>query len=52
MSKYRHDFFLDPPYENTNKDFGYAEETDFDFERLATLLRLIKGKTLAKRQRP
>jgi site-specific DNA-adenine methylase len=36
-------FFLDPPYENTNKDFGYAEDTDFDFERLATLLRLIKG---------
>jgi hypothetical protein len=24
-------------------NFGYAEDTDFDFERLATLLRLIKG---------
>ena len=39
-------FFLDQPYENTNKDFGYAEDADFDFERLATLLRLIKGKFL------
>jgi DNA adenine methylase len=37
---------LDPPYENTNIDFGYAEDTDFYFERLATLLRLIKGKFL------
>jgi site-specific DNA-adenine methylase len=35
-------FFLDPPYENTNTDFGYAEDRNFDFERLATLLRLIK----------
>ena len=39
-------FFLDPPYENTNKNFGYAEDTDFNFERLATLVRLIKGKFL------
>jgi len=45
IHKYNHAdtfFFLDPPYENTNTDFGYAEDTDFDFERLATLLRLIK----------
>jgi site-specific DNA-adenine methylase len=39
-------FFFDPPYENKNKIFGYAEDTDFDFKRLATLLRLIKGKFL------
>jgi DNA adenine methylase len=36
-------FFLDPPYENTNKDFGYAEDTDFDFERLAFLLKGVKS---------
>jgi DNA adenine methylase len=39
-------FFLDPPYENKSTDFGYAEDTDFDFERFATLLRLIKGNYL------
>jgi len=39
-------FFVDPPYEMTIKSFGYAEDTDFDFVRLETLLRLIKGKFL------
>ena len=38
--------FLDPPYENTHKNFGYAEDKDFDFERLVTVLRGIKGKFL------
>ena len=44
--EYWYVFLLDPPYENTNKTFGYAEDTDFDFARLATLVRLIKGKFL------
>ena len=39
-------FFLDPPYENKNKNFGYAEDTGFNFERLAALVRLLKGKFL------
>ena len=39
-------FFLDPPYENTDKDFEYAQDTDFDFDRLAEVLRGIKGKFL------
>jgi DNA adenine methylase len=39
-------FFLDPPYENTDPKFGYAEDTGFDFERLASVLRGIKGKFL------
>ena len=39
-------FFLDPPYENTDKDFQYAEDVGFDFERLADELRGIKGKFL------
>ena len=39
-------FFLDPPYENTNKTFGYSEDTDFDFARLESLVRLIKGNFL------
>jgi DNA adenine methylase len=49
IHKYNHAdtfFYLDSPYENMNKDCGYVEDTDFDFERLATLLRLIKGKFL------
>jgi DNA adenine methylase len=36
-------FFLDPPYEDTSKSFGYAEDTDFNFERLNDILRDIKG---------
>jgi DNA adenine methylase len=39
-------FFLDPPYENTSKTFGYAEDMDFDFERLERVLSKIKGKFL------
>jgi DNA adenine methylase len=36
-------FFLDPPYENTYKNTGYAQTTDFDFERLNEVLKTIKG---------
>ena len=39
-------FFLDPPYENTDKDFEYAQDLDFDFERLANVLDGIKGNFL------
>jgi DNA adenine methylase len=39
-------FFLDPPYENTDEDFEYAEDVDFNFERLANLLHGIKGQFL------
>jgi DNA adenine methylase len=39
-------FFLDPPYENTDKDFEYAQDEDFDFERLANVLDGIKGNFL------
>ena len=39
-------FFLDPPYENSTKQMGYAEHKDFDFERLADTLKHIKGKFL------
>tara|TARA_R110000868_G_scaffold340580_3_gene601255 strand:+ start:599 stop:1450 length:852 start_codon:yes stop_codon:yes gene_type:complete len=39
-------FFLDPPYENTDKSFGYAESKSFDFERLAEVLKRIKGNFL------
>jgi hypothetical protein len=35
-------FFLDPPYENSS-GFGYAEEEDFNFERLANEVSKIKG---------
>ena len=38
MRHIRHD-----TYDNTNTDFGYAEDSDFEFERMATLLGLIKG---------
>jgi len=37
-------FFLDPPYEKTLKSFGYAEDASFDYERLLTTLKNIKGK--------
>ena len=36
-------FFIDPPYENTAKEFGYAQSTEFDFERLKDVLSRIKG---------
>lgn len=39
-------FFLDPPYENTLVGFNYAEDKGFDFNRLAEVLRGIKGKFL------
>ncbi len=39
-------FFLDPPYENTVATYGYAQHTNFDFERLAQVLASIKGKWL------
>jgi len=39
-------FFIDPPYENTDKKFGYAQSTDFDFERLDKVLKGIKGNFL------
>jgi len=39
-------FFIDPPYENTDKSFGYAEDVGFDFGRLLDVLRSIKGKFL------
>lgn len=39
-------FFIDPPYENTSKSFGYAEDQGFDFERLEQVLSTIKGKFL------
>jgi len=36
-------FFIDPPYENTSKVFGYAQSSEFDFERLKDVLSKIKG---------
>jgi DNA adenine methylase len=39
-------FFIDPPYENTQKSFDYAEDTGFDFIRLRDTLKTIKGKFL------
>lgn len=40
-------FFLDPPYENTNKGFGYAEDKDtFNFNELLKTLKNIKGQFL------
>jgi len=38
--------FLDPPYEKSDKRLGYAEDMGFDFERLAAVLKGIKGKFL------
>ena len=34
-------FFIDPPYENTNKTF--YNESQFDYEKLAYILKNIKG---------
>ncbi len=39
-------FFIDPPYENTDKTFEYAEDTKFDYEKLRDVLVSIKGKFL------
>jgi DNA adenine methylase len=40
-------FFADPPYENTDTHFGYAQDKDsFDFERFAKIMKSIKGKFL------
>ena len=39
-------FFIDPPYEDTNEGFGYAEASEFDFERLVKVLKSIKGNFL------
>lgn len=40
-------FFLDPPYENTDPKWGYAEDKDtFDFNELKKTLKKIKGKFL------
>jgi len=39
-------FFIDPPYENTVSEFGYAESKAFDFNRLLKALMGIKGKFL------
>jgi len=39
-------FFIDPPYENTAKEFGYAQSSEFDFERLKDVLSKIKGNFL------
>jgi len=39
-------FFIDPPYENTDKYFGYAQSTEFDFDRLVRVLKGIKGNFL------
>lgn len=36
-------FFIDPPYENTNTSFDYAEDIVFDFMRLCDTLHKIKG---------
>ena len=36
-------FFLDPPYEESDKSLGYAEDKGFDFERLNDTLKGIKG---------
>jgi len=36
-------FFIDPPYENTNAYFDYAESSEFDFVRLYDTLHKIKG---------
>jgi len=40
-------FFIDPPYEDSLTDIGYAEDKNtFDFERFANAVRSIKGKFL------
>lgn len=39
-------FFIDPPYENTSPYYGYAEDLEFDYERLFQVLDGIKGKFL------
>ena len=39
-------FFLDPPYENTDKSFKYAQDKDFSFTRLLDEVKKINGKFL------
>lgn len=39
-------FFIDPPYENTSPYYGYAEDLEFDYERLGRVLDKIQGKFL------
>lgn len=39
-------FFFDPPYENTNTQFEYAQSKDFDFIRLEKVIRKIRGRFL------
>ena len=36
-------FFLDPPYEKTDKTFGYAQDTDFNYENFYDVVSKIKG---------
>jgi len=46
INEYNYDdafFFIDPPYENTDKNFGYAESKIFDYERLLRNIKKIKG---------
>ena len=37
-------YYLDPPYENTSNTFGYAEGSNFDFEKFKKVVDSIKGK--------
>ena len=39
-------FFFDPPYEKTRSIYGYGEHKEFDYEKLAGVLRSIRGKFL------
>jgi DNA adenine methylase len=39
-------FFCDPPYQETSKGIGYAQQNEFDFERFAKVCRGLKGKVL------
>ena len=39
-------FFIDPPYENSAGRLGYAETSEFDFDRLKNVLHGIQGKFL------
>jgi DNA adenine methylase len=39
-------FFCDPPYQETSKGIGYAQQNEFDFERFAKVCKSMKGKVL------
>jgi len=39
-------FFIDPPYEKSDRGLGYAQSDEFDFERLRDVLSKIKGNFL------